>query len=302
MLEKFKINFDGILKLFTGNNIIQSELYNGEHDGMYFCTRRGLKHERKKVNNEDALLVNSKDNKVHVRIMAVADGVGGIENGDIASKTLLYKINKWFIKQDFSEKSKEKLQEIIHDNIKQIFYEMYEDFSRKYGDNMPATTFSCAIIIDNNVYIVNVGDSRIYIEDGKSHDILQLTSDDYGKIGKFDDFFDTSMADNIQIRRIAKERARYHDENIDNLIDAAVPCAIKDFEVTTYELQEGDTLKLVTDGITDTNISQELAGKTAEQLVEAGRNGIYRGGITPKDDDCTAITYLYRARGEKDGK
>lgn len=110
-------------------------------------------------------------------IFAVADGVGGLENGEIASSIAISCINKWwendfknnFTDLDFLVKS---LIQTIKDANVQI---------KKLADAKSvkmATTLTVLFLYRDSYFIINVGDSRIYkLNNSFGVKISQLTQD-----------------------------------------------------------------------------------------------------------------------------
>lgn len=129
--------------------------------------------------NEDSFVykvVNAGENMAG--IFAVADGVGGLQKGDIASKTAISILNKWWEEvfknhykdREYLVKSLIRVPEIINTELM--------DMINKDGIKM-ATTFSVMLIYKKEAFIVHVGDSRIYkVQKGLfKPSIRQLTQD-----------------------------------------------------------------------------------------------------------------------------
>jgi protein phosphatase len=129
--------------------------------------------------NEDSFVykvVNIGENMAG--IFAVADGVGGLQKGDIASATAISILNKWWEEvfknnykdRDYLVKSLIRIPEIINTELL--------DMINKDGIKM-ATTLSVMLIYKKEAFVVNVGDSRIYkVQKGLfKPSIRQLTQD-----------------------------------------------------------------------------------------------------------------------------
>lgn len=89
----------------------------------------------------------------------VADGMGGHENGEEASRELLEHLRDCFTMGDFSEEDFE------NDFIRSVEYVSYKLNARSAGFDMekPMGTTLCGIVwIYGKVYMVNAGDSRLY--------------------------------------------------------------------------------------------------------------------------------------------
>ena len=132
-----------------------------------FKSDKGLR----RMNNEDACFVLLPD-KVYV----VADGVGGSNAGEIASRTAVSQIANYIVEHPISEK--EDKYKIIHyfqkciDSANRKIFELSKKYEENYG---MATTIVIVYADKGKAYITNVGDSRAYLfRDGQ---LLQLTED-----------------------------------------------------------------------------------------------------------------------------
>lgn len=128
--------------------------------------------------NQDAVFVNAMNQKNHVfAVGAVFDGIGGMEHGEIASGTLAAEMRHWF---------SEVCSWInLHTIEKEIIFSHFRDFAEYSNDKIwqirqkqkinTGSTMAAIIILDDEYYIIQVGDSRVY----KFHQHLQcLTIDD----------------------------------------------------------------------------------------------------------------------------
>lgn len=126
----------------------------------------------KNVNQDSILCDVCKTENGDIGIFAVADGVGGLECGDIASRTAIDTLNKWWKSLSSFPNASEILSETLVNNI--------SDINRAIADypyNM-ATTLSLLMILGDNYYILHIGDSRIYYcKRGVFSELEQLTPD-----------------------------------------------------------------------------------------------------------------------------
>ena len=203
-----------------------------EEDNAY-----GISHKGNRANNEDNILIKKiKD----IYILAVADGVGGHNAGDIASKMAIDILQKTVEEKYNQNLSIEEIKQLLvgayniaHNQIKE----------HAVGDKEGmATTLTTAIIKGNNCIIANCGDSRAYlIRDGeikertKDHSLVQALVDE---------------------GHITEEEAMHHP--MKNIITHAL--GIDDFKVDTYEweLKKGDILLLSSDGLHDYVKKEEI--------------------------------------------
>lgn len=89
-------------------------------------------------------------------IFAVADGVGGLERGELASSVAIDTLRVWWDNAVSQSQPEMILSETFASNIHQINVEI-----SKYQYNM-ATTLSSLLILRDKCFILHIGDSRIY--------------------------------------------------------------------------------------------------------------------------------------------
>lgn len=129
----------------------------------------GLIRER----NEDASATITHPLDKKIKLMLVADGMGGKEHGDIAATYVTTSIIKWFQSKDIETiKNTEKIEELL----KRYIHLLNTNLIKKYGVDVLGTTLTLAIITPKNTLIANAGDSRAYIYKRKK--LIQVTEDD----------------------------------------------------------------------------------------------------------------------------
>jgi serine/threonine protein phosphatase PrpC len=133
-----------------------------------------------KEENQDSLLIRHGESALgHCVLMAVADGVGGLQCGEIASRFVVEKLNAWW-NMNFKSIAFKTLNNIEHHisasinaAIAEVNLEIYEK-SKEYNYKT-GTTLSLLFIMEHWYCIKHAGDSRVYI--GPQH-LHQLTEDD----------------------------------------------------------------------------------------------------------------------------
>lgn len=143
------------------------------------CTDVGLV----RSSNEDSLLSlnleHDNPSDMGISLYAIADGLGGYEGGETASKLALNvladNLSKFIISTTSQKDSnnQESILKALSAGVRAANDEVVSQ-SRSYGNNM-ATTLVAALVIDDSAYIANVGDSRAYYLDNRQ--IRQITAD-----------------------------------------------------------------------------------------------------------------------------
>lgn len=132
-----------------------------------FKSDKGLR----RSNNEDACFVLLPD-KVYV----VADGVGGGNAGEIASRTAVNEIANYVVDNPMSAlNNKYAVVNYLQDCIVKANEKIF-DMANTYQENSGmATTLSLVHVREGKAFIANVGDSRVYLYRGGQ--LVQLTED-----------------------------------------------------------------------------------------------------------------------------
>ena len=232
-----------------------------------FKTDRG----RLRGNNEDALLVLPR-----MKIYAVADGVGGHNSGEVASRKAVTGLEKYIEEHSMeacyeSEDIKSGLISYFLDFLVKANKEIIEYSARKPENSGMATTFVAAHIHLEKLYVVNIGDSRAYIvRDGK---ISQVTVDH------------TVVNQMIADGDLSVEEARVHPRK--NEITRALGAeenVVPDFFIS--EIMPGDRVLLCTDGLYG-----ELSDSDICDTVSLGDD---------LNDICRSLVAKANARGGRD--
>ena len=190
----------------------------------------GISHKGNRTNNEDYILIKKiKD----AHILAVADGVGGHNAGDVASK-MATDILEDIIMEKYNENlSIEEIKELLKDAYTMAHNRIKEN-AIEDKDGM-GTTLTTAIVKGSKCIIANCGDSRAQLI--RNGNILFKTKDHS---------FVQALVDE---GHISEESARHHP--MKNIITSAL--GLDDFKVDPYEwdLVDGDVLLMSSDGLHD---------------------------------------------------
>ena len=115
--------------------------------------------------NEDSLLIAQVDTSVGSAIMAaVADGIGGLSEGEVASGYILEELNRCFGDELIGLIVHKKSGRRIIRCLKHCLYEINSEL-RTYADDkhiMLGSTLSLILIYRNKYIFVQLGDSAIY--------------------------------------------------------------------------------------------------------------------------------------------
>lgn len=221
--------------------------------------------------NEDAFYVSNETG-----LYLVADGVGGHNAGDLASKTAVETIRSRCqsdIQKVFDSNSLgSTLQQLLTEVNERILALAASDPARKGM----ATTLVLACLKGRTAYLANVGDSRAYLI--RDHKISQITEDH------------TLVNDLIKGGVITREEALTHPERhkITRAMGAELTVEPDFHQVALYP---EDVLILCTDGLY-TEVSEDLMVKLAEQaetMDELARKLVDQAVRNEGKDNITVI-------------
>ena len=132
-----------------------------------------------KTVNQDSLMIRIADIGMHKTAFAVVcDGMGGLQQGELASATVVRAYEKWYeeelpelLEQSHTEKV---FANTLEDTWSRIALECNEKI-RKYGHKQGVnlgTTLTAILLAGQVYYILHVGDGRVYEFTGKDTKIL----------------------------------------------------------------------------------------------------------------------------------
>lgn len=131
---------------------------------------------RVKQINQDSLFYAVTDD-ASAGVFAVADGVGGLKFGEVASAKAAEHIGKWW--QNLSESDFAQGIEEIADSLSELIFAVNSDIYsfNEANQTKSATTLSLVFLHGGNYCIAHVGDSRVYACVREEKKIYQLTTD-----------------------------------------------------------------------------------------------------------------------------
>jgi serine/threonine protein phosphatase PrpC len=166
------------------------------------------------------------------RLVIIADGMGGYEGGQLASRLAVETIRDTYMAAPPADPAATLLESfhIAHRKIRQFASEHAEV-------EQMGTTCTAAVLIGSQLYFVNIGDSRLYLLRGT--ELRQLTQDD------------SYVNRMIREGMLSREEAEHHPNR--NVLTAALGSKTEEADPKASqapeELTPGDTLLLCTDGL-----------------------------------------------------
>lgn len=195
---------------------------------------------RLRMNNEDACFVLLPD-----RVYVVADGVGGGNSGEIASRTAVNEIANYVVEHPIHKaRNKYAIVNYLQDCMDRTNEKIY-NMANTYQENMGmATTAIILYITEGKAFLSNVGDSRVYLfRDGS---LVQLTEDH-------------TYVNTLVKAGILSEEQALVDERRNVIIKALGAEKTVEPDFFQVEIALGDIFLLCTDGLYDEVDNPELA-------------------------------------------
>ena len=195
-------------------------------------------------------------------LFLVADGMGGHKAGDLASRYTVETLTD-SIKNSASDNPIT----IINDAIVEANTKLLEKAAESEQYTGMGTTLVVCTIIGESMYVANVGDSRLYLYDGR---LSQITRDH------------SLVAEMVALGKLGRDEARRHEKK--NVITRAIGGA-KEIMADFFEaeLTAGNRIIMCSDGLSnmveDEEIERVLASdipiedKTKQLLGRANENG-----------------------------
>lgn len=208
----------------------------------------------------------------------VCDGMGGLSDGEFASKTVVELFKTWFEDEFEIVVAKPEFYNILRVQWSEMMNKSHDIFIEHIGNTgkTMGTTLSALLIIDGKFYAAQVGDSRIYLF--RDNTAFQITSD------------------HSYVAELAEKGLMTFDEaNVAENKNILTRCIgnMSEFSPDFYsgEVFVGDCFSISSDGFHGGLIASEMNGILAEIFSDSGRK------IQKKLDEVVARKIF---GGEKD--
>ena len=205
---------------------------------------------RKREVNQDYVFVSDQPVGNIPNLLIVADGMGGHNAGDYASKFVVQVLKKELAKSR-EDGPRAMLKKAIASANHQLIAESKTD-AKLEG---MGTTLVAATVIEHTLYFANVGDSRLYL---LNDEIRQLSKDH------------SLVQEMVRLGGLNAEEAKHHPDK--NIITRAIGVK-EDIEIDFFEyrLKKGDIILMCTDGLSNMVEDEDMFNivKGSRDVVEA---------------------------------
>jgi serine/threonine protein phosphatase PrpC len=220
-------------------------------------------------NNEDFLLILPEAN-----LFAVADGMGGHNAGEVASRLAIESLRKKASK--LPPVAADSLRDWMLGAITEANREVFEASLQEAGTEGMGTTITALALKENKAVIGHVGDSRIYLWRDLT---LSLLSEDHSMVNEL-----------VRLGQLSEEKAKHHPHK--NILSRALGVE-RTITVDCFQLdtQPGDIFLLCTDGFSNVIEDEEMAAEfsatgTWDEHLERLKNIVLERGAP---DNFTVI-------------
>jgi protein phosphatase len=220
---------------------------------------------RKRRRNEDNYVVTPP-------LFAVADGMGGAQAGEVASRLAAATLERG---DAGAAGGVERVAELIQEANRRV----YERSTSDPAASGMGTTMTVAVVEGMTVAIGHVGDSRAYlVRDGR----MEQLTDDHSLVNEL-----------LKSGKLSPEEAQTHPQR--SVITRAVGTDPDvDVDAFTIEAHDGDVFLLCSDGLTDMVEDEDildLVDRHREDLDRAVRSLVSAANRGGGEDNITAVAF-----------
>jgi serine/threonine protein phosphatase PrpC len=236
-----------------------------------YASRTDTGHRRRR--NEDSLVVRPP-------LFAVADGMGGAQAGEVASRLAAAALEAE-ITGDAGEQG---IVELVHEANRRVFQRSTEDAATQGM----GTTMTVALVDDatGTIAFGHVGDSRAY---RVRNDELEQLTDDHSLVGEL-----------VRSGRLSREEAGSHPQR--SVITRAVGTEPEvDVDTFTVEAEDGDLFLICSDGLTDMvgdDVVREAIVRSGGDLDRAARALVDAANKGGGEDNITVVLFELSSAGD----
>ena len=212
----------------------------------------------REMNQDYYYISNSLD---EVQLYILADGMGGYNGGEIASK-IAVETAKNYIENNFKEieKDRDSIIQLLGSSMEYANMVVYEKSQEKPELHGMGTTLEICLIYNNKVYIGHIGDSRIY---RIRKEFIRKLTQDHSYVQKL-----------VKEGKITKEQAEVHPQK--NMLTRALGCnAFVEPDVMVKGFLKDDILVMCSDGLTNM-VKTEIIYKEASKSIEQAPKELVR--------------------------
>ena len=223
--------------------------------------------------NQDYYYIS--DSLDEVQLYMLADGMGGYNGGEIASK-LAIQSAKSYIENNFKEieKDKESIIQLVASSMEYANMVVYEKAKSDAQLEGMGTTLEVCVIYNNKVYIGHIGDSRIY---RIRKEFIRKLTQDHSYVQKL-----------VKDGTITQEQAVHHPQK--NMLMKALGCnAFVEPDVMVKGFLKEDILVMTSDGLTNMVPQEEIFKQAKKDIEQAPKELVKQANENGGYDNITVV-------------
>ena len=223
--------------------------------------------------NQDYYYIS--DSLDEVQLYMLADGMGGYNGGEIASK-LAIQSAKSYIENNFKEieKDKESIIQLVASSMEYANMVVYEKSKLDAQLEGMGTTLEICVIYNNKVYIGHIGDSRIY---RIRKEFIRKLTQDHSYVQKL-----------VKDGTITQEQAVHHPQK--NMLMKALGCnAFVEPDVMVKGFLKEDILVMTSDGLTNMVPQEEIFKQAKKDIEQAPKELVKQANENGGYDNITVV-------------
>ncbi len=296
--KNIQVNHASINKCFSelmSGNQLKNQRNEYALDGTLYATQ-DIGNVRS--NQEDSVIILTHPENPEFKLLAISDGMGGVDKGEKASSYIIQKITNWFKSLPVdSFYYADQVQQAFNNEIASASYDIYNSYNADFNRIVAGATFVGAIVTSDKTIVSSVGDSRAYATNGNT---LNLITRDESAVWPPGQYITEESLDDL----------RFNKKN--NVITRCIGQPLDKVQSTIIRNDDYLRLILTSDGVTDLlttdrirfialNSSPELLTKylveeaiTYDAVRLNGETPEFKGAIKAGKDNATAAAFIRR--------
>lgn len=223
--------------------------------------------------NQDYYYISNQDNDLSIFILA--DGMGGYNGGEVASKIAVESARKYIEeKADDLQNNEKKIIDVLKSATAYANNTVYEISKENKNLEEMGTTLEICLIYNKKVYISHIGDSRVYsIIGGK---IERLTTD-HSYVEKL-----------VNDGTITREEAENHPKK--HVLIKALGCVPEiEPDIIERKFEKNEILVICSDGLTNMLKDDKIRDVVINNIEDPEKELIKEANLAGGYDNITAI-------------
>ena len=223
--------------------------------------------------NQDYYYISDTINELQLYMLA--DGMGGCNGGEIASK-LAIETAKSYIENNFKqiEKDKESIIQLVASSMEYANMVVFEKSKESKELEGMGTTLEICLIYNNKAFIGHVGDSRIY---RIRKEFIRKLTQDHSYVQKL-----------VKDGTITQEEATHHPQK--NMLMKALGCnAFVEPDVMVKGFLKDDIIVINSDGLTNLVSQEEIFNIAKKDIAQAPKELIELANQRGGHDNITVV-------------